>query len=77
MLPTCKARPFYRVSSTVTSTSFEENLKGTITPGKYADLVVLEDDPRKVLPRRIQDVRVLMTVVGGQVVYQSDADSTS
>ncbi len=53
--------------------SFEENVKGTISPGKYADLVILDEDPRKVLPSRIPDMRVLMTVVGGRVAYYSDA----
>lgn len=51
--------------------SFEENLKGTITPGKYADLVVLGKDPRKVRPSQISEIAVLMTIVGGRIVYRS------
>ena len=51
--------------------SFEEHLKGTIAPGKYADLVVLEKDPCSVHPREISAIRVLMTIVGGRVVYRS------
>jgi hypothetical protein len=52
--------------------SFDEDAKGTITPGKYADFVVLGKDPRKVHPRRIHDLKVLMTIVGGRVAYQRD-----
>jgi predicted amidohydrolase YtcJ len=52
--------------------SFEEAIKGTITPGKYADFVILEKDPRKLQSDRIGNLRVLMTVVGGKVAYQSN-----
>jgi predicted amidohydrolase YtcJ len=51
--------------------SFEENLKGTIAPGKYADLVVLEKDPSKVRSSGIGRITVLMTLVGGRIVYRS------
>ena len=51
--------------------AFEEAEKGTITPGKLADLVVLSEDLFRVSPERIKDVRVVMTIVGGKVVYQS------
>lgn len=50
--------------------SFEENLKGTLAPGKLADLVVLGADPFAVDPLAIKDIPVLMTMVGGDVVYQ-------
>jgi predicted amidohydrolase YtcJ len=53
--------------------SFEENVKGTIAPGKYADLVVLKEDPRKVRPSEISKIAVLATIVGGRIVYQSPA----
>jgi hypothetical protein len=48
---------------------FEEDVKGTVTPGKRADLVVLSDDPFKVKPDKIKDIKVIRTVVGGKVVY--------
>jgi predicted amidohydrolase YtcJ len=51
--------------------SFEENLKGSITPGKYADLVVLGRDPTKVAPSDISKIAVLITMVGGKMVYRS------
>jgi hypothetical protein len=48
---------------------FEDGIKGRITPGKRADLVVLSDDPFKVKPDKIRDIKVARTVVGGKVVY--------
>jgi len=51
--------------------SFEENVKGSLTPGKYADLVVLERDPRKVPPSDISKIAVVITMVGGKMVYRS------
>jgi hypothetical protein len=52
--------------------TFEDDRKGTITPGKLADLVVLSDDPRSVAPDVLGDVRVLMTMVGGRIEYRAD-----
>ena len=50
--------------------SFEENIKGSITPGKLGDLVVLKEDPRRVNPDEIKDIPVEMTVVGGEIRYK-------
>jgi predicted amidohydrolase YtcJ len=49
---------------------FEEDLLGTIAPGKLADLVVLDDNPLTVPADRIRDLAVEMTIVNGQVRYQ-------
>ena len=49
--------------------SYEEDLKGTITAGKLADFVVLEQDPHDVEPDRIKDIRVSRTVVGGRTMH--------
>ena len=53
--------------------SFEEDVAGSISPGKYADFVVLDQDIMTVAPERILDTHVLMTVLGGQAVYQRGA----
>src|SRR5262245_54468609 len=49
---------------------FQERDKGTIARGKLADLAILTDDIMNIPPERIKDVRVLMTIVGGKIVYQ-------
>lgn len=49
---------------------FAENVKGSITPGKLADLVMLSQDIFKIDPAEIEKVRVTMTITGGRVVYE-------
>ena len=49
----------------------EEDTKGSIEPGKYADLVILDRDILAVSPDEIKDIKVLMTIVDGEVVYES------
>ena len=48
---------------------FQEREKGSITPGKLADLVLVSDDLLKVDPRAIRDAKVEMTMVDGKIVY--------
>ena len=48
----------------------EERVKGSITPGKFADYVMLADDPHTIDPNKIKDIKVLRTVVGGVTRYQ-------
>jgi predicted amidohydrolase YtcJ len=49
--------------------AFEEDRKGTLTPGKLADFVVLSQDIMKASPETILKTEVLMTILGGEVVY--------
>ena len=49
--------------------AFEEDIKGTLTPGKYADIVVLSQDLLTVEEEKIPDTVVEITIVGGEVRY--------
>lgn len=51
--------------------SHEEAIKGSITPGKLADFVVLADDLHTVDREKIKDIEIVRTVVGGSTVYQA------
>jgi len=50
---------------------FQEKEKGTITPDKRADLVILSRDIFKIDPKEIDKVKVVMTIMDGRVVYES------
>ena len=49
--------------------AFQEKDKGSIEPGKLADLTILSGDIMKIPPSKILKTRCLMTVIGGEVVY--------
>jgi predicted amidohydrolase YtcJ len=55
--------------------TFEEKTKGSIEPGKLADFVVLQKDPRKVAPDTIKDILIQATYLGGEKVFSARADS--
>jgi predicted amidohydrolase YtcJ len=50
---------------------FQETEKGSITPGKLADMVLLSDDIFSIDPVKIRDVKVLKTIVGGKMVWDA------
>ena len=50
---------------------FREKEKGSLTPGKLADLVVLDSDLFAIAPEKIKDAAVRYTIVGGKVVFQA------
>jgi len=52
---------------------FQEGEKGSITPGKLADLVLLSDDVFTIAPSAIKDITVELTMVGGKVVWSRSA----
>jgi predicted amidohydrolase YtcJ len=52
---------------------FDDAARGTLERGKLADLVLIDRDLTRVAPETIRDARVLLTVVGGRVVYERAA----
>jgi predicted amidohydrolase YtcJ len=53
--------------------SFEENVKGSIEVGKVADFIVLSEDPYKIEPEQIKEVKVEKTIVAGEIVYDRES----
>jgi len=51
--------------------SFEEDIKGSLTPGKLADIAVLASDPHKVDPDTIKDIEIVRVMLGGQSLYEA------
>jgi hypothetical protein len=49
----------------------DEHVRGSITPGKWADLAVLSDDPLAVEADRLPEIKVEMTFLGGAKVYEA------
>src|SRR5256886_11448699 len=48
--------------------SFSEQFRGTLTPGKVADIVVLDRDPYEVSIKCLREIRVVRTIIGGKVL---------
>ena len=48
---------------------FQEKEKGSISPGKLADMVLLSDNIFSTDPTKIRDVKALVTIVGGRIVW--------
>jgi predicted amidohydrolase YtcJ len=57
-------------TSSAAYASFDESRKGSLTPGKLADVVMLDRDLFAIPPAEIREARVLLTVVGGRVVHR-------
>jgi hypothetical protein len=57
--------------------AFEEDVKGSLTPGKYADIVVLSKDILTVPAEEIEQAKVLYTIVGGKILYRAEGTPTS
>jgi predicted amidohydrolase YtcJ len=58
-------------TTTASWVGFEENEKGSLETGKLADIAVLAEDPFQIQPEKIKDLKVEMTLVGGEVKYQA------
>ena len=50
---------------------YQETVKGSITPGKLADVVILSGNIFKIEPKEIENVKVVLTLVDGRVVYEA------
>lgn len=50
-------------------TSFEENIKGSLSVGKLADLVILDKNIFEIEPVEIKNTNILMTIIGGKIIY--------
>jgi hypothetical protein len=50
---------------------FQDKEKGSITPGKLADMVLISDDIFSIEPNKIKDVKVVKTIVGGKIVWEA------
>ncbi len=53
--------------------TFEEDVKGTLEPGKYADIAVVSNDPLTVEEDRIAEITADLVLTGGKIVYAADA----
>jgi predicted amidohydrolase YtcJ len=69
-IPVKEALRLYTINGAYAS--FEEEIKGSIEPGKLADMTVLDRDILSIPAEEIKDVQVEMTLVGGKIVYQRD-----
>lgn len=54
--------------------TFEEDRKGPLRPGNFADLAVLSADPTTVSPEELLAIRTSLTMVGGKIVHDADAN---
>ncbi len=51
--------------------SFEEDIKGSITQGKLADMVLLSGDPTRLPPEEIKGIQVEMTIIDGEIAWEA------
>jgi predicted amidohydrolase YtcJ len=65
------SQAFAMHTTTAAWVGFEENEKGSLEVGKLADVAVLAEDPFEIQPEMIKDLKVEMTLVGGEVKYQA------
>ncbi len=52
--------------------SHEDSIRGSISVGKLADMIVLSEDPMNVEPAGIPNIEIMMTILGGEIVYRAE-----
>jgi predicted amidohydrolase YtcJ len=52
--------------------TFDEGIRGSIAPGKAADLIMLSGDPTRVPPEDIKEIKVEMTMIGGEIAWKNE-----
>jgi predicted amidohydrolase YtcJ len=57
--------------------AFEDELKGTLSLGKLADITILTRDIIAVPDDEIMETKVVYTIVGGRIVYRSEGETQS
>jgi predicted amidohydrolase YtcJ len=57
--------------------SWDETKKGSLEPGKLADMIVLDRDPLTIEPAELLKANVDLTIIGGKVVYDRSSDQSS
>lgn len=56
--------------------TWEEGIKGTLEPGKLADMIVLDSDPLTIAAADLLEMQVDLTIIGGKIVYDRNARAT-
>jgi predicted amidohydrolase YtcJ len=69
-LTTIEALKLYTVNSAFVN--FDEDRLGTLSPGKYADIILLGKNPLAIDQEELKDIKVLRTFIGGKEVYRSE-----
>lgn len=68
-----RVSPYVALKAVTTYAAYqikEEKTKGTLEPGKLADLVILEENPLKIDPKMVKDIKVLETIKEGKTVFK-------
>ena len=65
-----REQAIYSYTQACAYAAFEETWKGSLTPGKVADIVVLSNDLTNCPDEDMLKTQVVMTLVGGEVLYQ-------
>ena len=71
--PEEKITPFQALKAITADSAwqyFEEDRKGTLEVNKFADLVILSDDPLEIEPSKITEIKVLETVKEGKTIFK-------